>query len=73
MLLGLVDNGGTWICFLLCLMVLVRLAGCIVMFLALCRLCSVPRFGEFLVALQSYTRMHIGVDNLNVVRHVSYY
>ena len=44
-LLGLVDNGGTWICFLLYLMVLVRLAGCIVLFLALCRLCSAEIWG----------------------------
>ena len=34
-------------CFLLCLMVLVRLAGFIVLFLGPCRLCSVLRFGEF--------------------------
>ena len=46
-LLGLVDSGGTWICFHLCLMVLVRLAGFIVLFLALCRLCSGLRFEEF--------------------------
>ena len=46
-LLGLVDSGSTWICFPHCLMVLVRLAGCIVLFLALCRLCSELRFGEF--------------------------
>ena len=42
-----VDNVGTWICFFLCLMVLVRLVGCIVLFLALCRLCSGLRFGSF--------------------------
>ena len=46
-LLGLADNGGTWICFTHCLMVLVRLVGCIVLFLALRRLCSGLRFGEF--------------------------
>ena len=38
---------GTWICFLHYLMVLVRLVDCIVLFLALCRLCSELRFGEF--------------------------
>ena len=38
---------GTWICFLHCLMVLVKLVDCIVLFLALCKLCSGLRFGEF--------------------------
>ena len=46
-LLGLVECGVTWICFLHCLMVLVRLIDCIVPFPALCRLCSGLRFGEF--------------------------
>ena len=46
-LLGFIGGGGTLIYFLLCLMVLVRLAGFIVLFLALCRLCSVLKFGEF--------------------------
>ena len=39
-------SGSTWICFLLCLMVVVKLAGFIVLFLALCKLCSGLRFGE---------------------------
>ena len=70
-LLGLVVCGVTWICFLHCLVVLVRLVGCIVPFLALYRLCNVLRFFGVLVALQGCIRMHVGVDNLNVVRHVS--
>ena len=46
-LLGLVGDGGTWIYFLHCLMVLVRLVDCIVPFLVLCKLCSGLSFGEF--------------------------
>ena len=46
-LLGSVDTGGTWICFHFCQMVLVRLAGFIALFLALCRLQRAEILGSF--------------------------
>ena len=70
-LLGFVGSGVIWICFLLCLTGLVRLVGCTAQYLALCRLCSELRSGGVLVALQGCLRIHVGVNNLNVVNHIS--
>ena len=64
----LVGSGVSWISFLLCLMVLVKLIDCTVPG----PLQTVQRaeLWEVLVALQGCLRMHVGVDNLNVVNHV---
>ena len=38
--------------------------------LDLCRLFRGPSCGEVIIALQSSDAVHVGVDNLGVVRHV---
>ena len=69
-LLGFTGSGVIWIYSLLCLMVGVRPAGSVALCRDLCRLCSVLRFGVFWLPCK-VVRMHVGVDNLIVVNHVS--
>ena len=48
-----------------------RASDCIVLSRVLFSRLSGLRFGGVLIDLQGHTAMHIGVDNLNVVNHVS--
>ena len=48
-----------------------RLVGCICSILGPLQTVQRAEIWGVSVALQGYTRMHVGVDNLNVVRHVS--
>ena len=52
------------------LLVLIILAGLLSLFLVLCRLFRELSFGKVVLALQSVEAVHVGVDNLGVVRHV---
>ena len=52
------------------LLVLIILAGLLSLFLVFCRLFRGLSFGEVILALQSDKAVHVGVDNLGVVRHV---
>ena len=67
--LGFVVVGITWIYFLLMATLGLNAVGFIARFLVLCRWSNVLRSGVIL-ALQSSEAVHLGVGNLNVVRHV---
>ena len=69
-LVGLVVGGGIWSCCLLAILVS-SAASCSTRFVVLFSLFSVLSFGVVILALQCSSAVHLGVDNLNVVCHVS--
>ena len=74
-LLGFIAGGRIWICYLPCLIGEVRGVGCIVLSQVFSQFSGL-RFGggrreRWLIALQGQTTLHVGVDNLNVVNHLS--
>ena len=65
---GVIAGGVMLIVFIL--LVLIILAGLLFLFLVLCRLFRGLSFGGVILALQSDKAVHVGVDNLGVVRHI---
>ena len=67
---GLVVGGVALSCCLLVILVL-NVVFCLILFVVLFSLFSVLSFWGVILALQCSSAVHLGVDNPNVVRHVS--